>query len=293
VAEGALPFSCQGNENGLVIEGGATIGYEIVEQMAAWPPARLKPCPTDINPGSLLPDPDWQGANEAGPNTHLASLDRVFVQVGGGALASACIRALTESVRSGSLAAMPRRSTPTRLPRWGPRICAVQTGGGYPLKRAYDRFVEHVLERLESASHSSRRAFASDAERAAWLLETVPDGLLEDSLRYARAHRSVFMWPWETEPRSIAAGILDDETYDWAAVVEGMVRSSGFPIVVDEATLREANARAREATGIDVDHTGSSGLAGLFALTRTDGRPRPDERVVVLFTGVRREGADV
>src|SRR5206468_8683821 len=29
VADGALPFTCQGNENGLAIEGGMTLGYEL------------------------------------------------------------------------------------------------------------------------------------------------------------------------------------------------------------------------------------------------------------------------
>jgi len=282
VADGALPFSCQGNENGLVIEGGATIGYEIVDQIRGRATSRHA-----VTPRTPIPDPDAaSGSDDASNGPSVASVDRLFVQVGGGALASACIRALTESVRSGRLAALPR-------------IHAVQTSGGYPLKRAYDRLVDHILERLESVSRSPesvsrspRRAFASDAERAACLLEAAPSGLVDDVLRYARAHRSAFMWPWETEPLSIATGILDDETYDWAAVVEGMVRTGGFPVVVDEATLREANELARETTGVDVDHTGSSGLAGLLALSRTGSRPRPDECVVVLLTGVRREQSD-
>ena len=79
------------------------------------------------------------------------------------------------------------------------------------------------------------------------------------------------MWPWEEEPRSIAHGILDDETYDWVAVVRGMLETGGSPVVVDEPTLEEANALARETTGIDVDHTGSSGLAGLLHLARHGG----------------------
>ena len=29
IADGALPFTCQGNENGLAIEGGETLGYEM------------------------------------------------------------------------------------------------------------------------------------------------------------------------------------------------------------------------------------------------------------------------
>jgi threonine synthase len=111
--------------------------------------------------------------------------------------------------------------------------------------------------------------------------------MVDEALAYARHHRSAFMWPWEVEPQSVAGGILDDETYDWAAVVEGMVRTGGYPIVVDEDALLHANAIARSTTGIDVDHTGSAGLAGLIALARTVPDVR-DEHVAVIFSGVRR-----
>jgi threonine synthase len=106
----------------------------------------------------------------------------------------------------------------------------------------------------------------------------------EAGLAFARMHRSQFMWPWEEEPRSIAHGILDDETYDWVAVVEGMLDTGGTPVVADEETLRAAHELAHEATDIDVDPTGSSGLAGLIAL-RNAGDVHDDERVAVLFTG--------
>jgi len=104
---------------------------------------------------------------------------------------------------------------------------------------------------------------------------------------HAARNRAGFMWPWEDEPASVAHGILDDETYDWVAVCEGMLASRGTPVVVGEETLLEANELARAATGIDVDHTGSSGLAGLLSLVAA-GHVSPDERVAVLFTGVVR-----
>jgi threonine synthase len=251
VADGALPFSCQGNENGLVIEGCETLGYEIIGSLTA-------------------PDP-----SSVGQGFSLATPDRVFVQVGGGALASACVQAFAESVRAGRLAAVPRTH-------------AVQTRGAYPLKRAYDLVVDQIFAGLAQTSSSTRLSFSTDDDRAGYLLRGASPALLDEALAYARMHRSHFMWPWETEPQSVAGGILDDETYDWAAVVEGMVRSGGYPVVVDEATLEEANALARDATGIDVDHTGSAGLAGLLALTRSLDRPRPTERIAILFTGVRR-----
>ena len=197
LAAGALPFTCQGDLNGLAVEGGETLAWE----MAAAP------------------------------------VDRVVVQVGGGALASGLVHGFREAA---ALGAIPR----------SPRIDTVQTAGAWPLRRAFDRLDGH------------------DAA-------------------YAAHHRSEFMWPWEEEPHSVAHGILDDETYDWVAVVEGMLATGGTPVVVDEATLERANALGREATGIDVDHTGSSGFAGLLALAER-GEIGRGENVAVLFTGVRR-----
>jgi len=205
LAEGALPFTCQGSLNGLAIEGGLTLGYELASAGGA--------------------------------------LDRLVVQVGGGALASACIQSMREAVALGALPSAPRIDT-------------VQTGGAWPLKRAFDRIVER--------------------------------GGTAAAVQYAARHRSEFMWPWEQEPHSVAHGILDDETYDWLAVVEGMLATGGIPLVVDEETLEQANTLARAATGIDVDHTGSAGLAGLLALREEAGRVAVDERVAVLFTGVVR-----
>ena len=220
VAEGAVAFTCQGSDNGLTIEGGETLGYEMVSELAR------------VDGG----------------------LNRLLVQVGGGALASSCIRAFEDAALL---------EVPVSLPR----IHAVQTSNAHPLERAYAR----VRERAGN--------------------EIAPSAVVE-AMTYARRHRSEFMWPWEEEPKSIAHGILDDETYDWAAVVAGMLATDGSPVLVSEETLAEANDLARRATGIDVDHTGSAGLAGLLDLARR-GEIERDERVAVLFTGVRRssEGA--
>jgi threonine synthase len=103
----------------------------------------------------------------------------------------------------------------------------------------------------------------------------------------AARHRSVFMPPWPGEPRSVAGGILDDETYDWRAVVEGMLLTGGRPLVVAEDTLAEAHRLAVARTGIPVDPTGSSGLAGLVDMRRS-GEIGDHDRVAVLFTGLRR-----
>ncbi len=58
-------------------------------------------------------------------------------------------------------------------------------------------------------------------------------------------------------------------------------------MVVNEDLLERANVLAVDATHIDVDPTGSSGLAGLLVL-RDQGAIGDHERVGVLMTGVRR-----
>jgi threonine synthase len=216
VVAGALPFTCQGNENGLAIEGGLTLGYELADQLRT------------IGRGA----------------------DHLFVQVGGGALASSAIQALEEARWLGAIETLPR-------------IHTVQTLNTHPLERAYAR----VRLRVDGLTGE---ALATELERIA-------------------RQRSAFMSPWPSTPHSIAGGILDDETYDWLAVVRGMLATGGQPVLVTEAELRAANEDARKTTGIDVDHTGSAGLAGLHQLRRMGGI-NANETSVVLFTGARRNG---
>jgi threonine synthase len=215
LAQGALPFTTQGPENGLAIEGGQTLGYELV---------------TDLS-------------------SERVPLDHLIVQVGGGALASSTVQALREAADLGAI---------TRLPR----IHTVQTTGAHPLERAYAR-VRALL----------------------------PPGPAPDAVRKTMAeaaqHRSAFMQPWRQEPASVATGILDDETYDWRAVVEGMLATGGRPLVVSEDSLTQANRLAVARTGIPVDPTGSSGLAGLLEMRRS-GQVGDRDRVAVLFTGLER-----
>ena len=95
------------------------------------------------------------------------------------------------------------------------------------------------------------------------------------------------MQPWEEEAKSVATGILDDETYDWRAVVEGMLMTGGRPLVVGEDRLLDAHRLAVSRTAIQVDPTGSSGLAGLLEM-RHSGSVGDQDRVAVLFTGIQR-----
>lgn len=217
LAAGALPFTCQGNLNGLAIEGGQTLGYELVTELAA---AAL-------------------------------TVDHLVVQVGGGALASSCIRAFDDAV---ALGAAPAR----------PRVHTVQTEVVHPLERAF-RLVHAELPANPTAAD------------------------VRSCVSAAANHRSGYMWPWEDEPKSLATGILDDETYDWRAVVEGMLRTGGQPLVVSEDQIAAAHLLGRQA-GYRVDPTGTAGLAGLMQL-RTSGVVTPADRVAILFTGVQRNDA--
>jgi len=219
IAAGAVPFTCQGNLNAFAVEGGETLGLEMAASV---------------------------GRLDGPPR-----LDRVVIQVGGGALASSVMAGFANAGAAGITDAQPRFDT-------------VQTRGAYPLARAQTGVAARVAagETLDAA------------------------------LAFAAHHRADFMWPWEEAPHSVAHGILDDETYDWQAVVHGTLAGGGSALVVDEATLEDANALAQSATGIDVDHTGSSGLAGLLQLART-GALDPDETVGVIFTGDRRETAPI
>ena len=93
------------------------------------------------------------------------------------------------------------------------------------------------------------------------------------------------MWPWEHVGESAADGILDDETYDWLPVVEAMAATDGAPVVATEAHVLEANELGCRTTGIEASHTGTAGLAGLLAIRN---QVAPDERVAVIFSGIRR-----
>ncbi len=120
VAAGAIPFTVQGPENALALDGGRTLGWEIGEQLVE------------------------QRAGE---------LDRIFVQVGGGAFA-ACVGA----------------THPAR------RLHAVQAEGCAPLARAwnlaYEEFGDGIVQ------------FApSQWERFMWPWEdphSLADGILDD-----------------------------------------------------------------------------------------------------------------
>lgn len=288
VAAGAVPFSCQGTDTPTTIDGARTLAYEMVDALAAAPdpgPDALTADAADASDPGLAADaadlgPDALAADAPGP----ARLDRVFVQVGGGALATALVTGLAACESLDRL----------------PVIHAVQPVGNHPLVRAWDRVAAEITGQPPPADNRARAAVAAE-------LGPLSDEAVRAVTARLAADPARYMTPWETEPVSYATGILDDVAYDWTAVVEAMLRSGGHPVVADEDDLRLAHRLARLHTGIDVCPTGAAGLGGLLALLAAgsgtqagasdpdaDGSGglviRPGERVAVLFTGRLRPG---
>lgn len=213
VSAGAWPFCAVAAENVMAIDGGRTLAFELIEALDA-----------------------------------SSGLDAVFVQVGGGALASSLMQGFAEAAAAGVIDRPPS-------------LFAVQTEGCAPLSAAWERF--ESLAESESPHAALERAVAEPEE-------------------FMRP------WECSVDaPASAASGILDDVTYDWLPLVWAMAAYGGRPVVVPESVILEANDLARRLTDVPVDHTGTAGLAGLcFALSERllpDGA-----RVGVLFTGVDR-----
>lgn len=238
VEAGALAFSCQGPENSEVIEGGQTLAYEMISTLLE----------------------------------REARLDRVLIQVGGGALAAAVMGGFEEAHVLGLIDRVPRFHT-------------VQTMGASPLARAWERVADRLVADMAGGGEPPVEA----GERAAWIAANASETEIARALNMAATHRSEFMWPWEDEPKSVADAILDDETYDWLVPVGSMLRTGGYPLTVSEESLLEAHRLAGEHTLIPVDVTGSAGLAGCLGLVEA-GELSASESVAVLFTGIERGG---
>jgi threonine synthase len=96
VSNGAVPFTVQSIEAPWTIDGGRTLGFELA---------------TELTDRQLAPT-------------------RLLIQVGGAALASSTVQALTDAVDLGG---------PEILPKGRPALVAVQTEGCAPLARAFNR----------------------------------------------------------------------------------------------------------------------------------------------------------
>ncbi len=106
VARGAIPFGVQGPDNGLAVEGARTLAFEMAETLAV----------------------------------ERSAVDTLYVQVGGGALASALAQGFAIATAAGLLPRVPR-------------LVAVQTESCAPLARAWKRLDGEALG--DAARHRS------------------------------------------------------------------------------------------------------------------------------------------
>jgi threonine synthase len=237
VAAGATAFSCQGTETPAAIDGGRTMAYEMVDTLAAHDMA--------------LPP----------------RLDRLFVQVGGGALGTAVVTGLART----ELDILPV-------------VHAVQPVGNHPLVRAWDILVGEMIGAPVDPTVSGRLQAAKE-------VGVLDDPAIREALARLTANPAGYMRAWDDEPTSYASGILDDIAYDWMQLIEAMLRTGGCPIVATEAWLQEAHRIAHQHTDIPVCPTGAAGLGGLMTLQAgAPGAIADGERIAVLFTGRMRPG---
>jgi len=235
----ARPFTVQGPLEPAVIDGARTLGLELADQLAA-----------------------------AG----LRAAD-LFVQIGGGALATAVMDGLARAA-----VAAP------------PRLHPVQATAAHPYVAGWRRIAPALLARLGlvDLAGGGDPGGEADQARARVLAGAAAGGRLRlpDDLDAVAG----LMTPWPGTPHSVASGILDDLTYDWRTVLAHQIRTGGWPQLADEDTLAEAAALAARLVSPPPDATGAAGLAGLLAAARAGLLPPrvEGEAIVVLLTGVDR-----
>jgi threonine synthase len=155
-AGGAIPFSVQGPDNGLAVEGARTLAFEMAETLAA------------------------EGAD----------VEALYVQVGGGAFASALAQGFAMAVTAG-------------FARRAPRLIAVQTAGCAPLARAWRRLNggdlkqaaqrrSHFMWPWESAPVSLAHGILDDETYDWWeivkaMRESGGEAIVADEVAIARA----------------------------------------------------------------------------------------------------------
>lgn len=253
-----LPFACAGNDNWSNIEGGSTLGWELVLQL--------------LDRGEAV--------------------DHVVIQVGGGALARAVAQALEEAEALGIIPRLPRihicqpEGGFPFVRAWLLALAAVARAGGIPFELGDDPHLpaEERLRRLTAFGREPGRVAAAVDFAGAHFGSEAVQSVLAHIAR--EPHR--FMWPWDGRPpHSLAHGILDDVTYDWYPLLRAVLRSGGRAEILVEETIARAHALAGQHTGIRACPTGAAGLAGLIQLTRSRVID-PADSAAVLFTGFDR-----
>ena len=197
--QGWIPFACAGNDNWSNIEGGATLGWEMVMQ--------LRECSEKI--------------------------DSVVIQVGGGALARSVAQAFEEALQLGFISELPRIHT--CQPEGGfPFVRAyllvlaeIARRSGRSFDLSYDHGADPVVQ-LQRTKAFARARPDQIQEVAAFVQRSFDSPLVQSVLNDMAGKPGHFMWPWDgAVPHSLAHGILDDVTYDWYYLLRAVLRSGG------------------------------------------------------------------
>jgi len=259
---GWVPFACAGNDNWSNIEGGATLGWEMVMQMS----------------------------------DRCAKIDNVVIQVGGGALARSVAQALEEALQLGFIQVLPRIHV--CQPAGGfPFVRAyllalaeIARRSGLPFDLDYQHGADPgaQLEETLAYTHFGRDQIQAVAN---FVKSHFDSPVMQSVLSDMAGKPGRFMWPWDGgTPHSLAHGILDDLTYDWYYLLRAVLRSGGRVEILAEETIRDAYVKAQSHTGIPVCPTGAAGLAGLIQLTDAGAIDR-GESAGLFFTGFDRSKA--
>ena len=254
-----MPFACAGNDNWSNIEGGSTLGWEMVMQLA----------------------------------DQSERLDSLVVQVGGGALARSVAQAFEEALPLGIIDALPRIHV--CQPEGGfafvraylLALAEIARREGLPFDLNYDHGGEPMIQLQKTLSFVRSRS-AQIQETGVFINRHFDSAGVQSVLKDMAGAPGRYMWPWDgAAPRSLAHGILDDVTYDWFYLLLAVLRTGGWAEILTESTIRDAYLKAQHHTGIPVCPTGASGLAGLIQLIESGAIGR-DESVGLFFTGFDR-----
>lgn len=257
--KGWLPFTCSGNDNWSNIEGGQTLAWEFISRL----------------------EEDGQ------------RLDEIIIQVGGGALGRSVFEGWLEFYRLGMVGYLPE-------------FIGCQPEGGFPFVRAYYLALKRIAKNNGLACDLQYERQGDPRQEAVKIREYSKNGqrqidqiiqfcrqnfdepVIRKNLKCIRDNRQEFMWAWDAgSPHSQAEGILDDITYDWYYLLEGILQSGGRAVVIPEEKIERAYELVRQNTELKVSATGTAGLAGLLEL-RSASVINPDAVVGLFFTGMDR-----
>jgi threonine synthase len=256
---GWVPFACAGSDNWSNIEGGSTLGWELVMQLLE----------------------------------RSAKLDSVIVQVGGGALARSVAQAFEEAFELGVIGYMPHIHV--CQPEGGfpfaraylLALAEIARRSRRPFDLNYERYADPAVQLQRTKAFAAAHPDQIQAI-AAFVQRSFDSPAVQSVLSDMAAKPGHFMWPWDgTPPHSLAHGILDDVTYDWYYLLKAVLCSGGTAEIVTEDTIRGAYEKTQPETGIRVCPTGAAGLAGLMQL-QASGVIGRGESVGLFFTGFDR-----